>query len=132
MKQFNVFLATLALTCFSLMPAAANADDLDDLDVTMEVVDDAADITDLVSEMRGPDRDGAREGDDVDDDESDDDREDGSDDDREDGLMKTREEEDVVTKIATKRKTVVTKIATKRKTVAKRKTARTTNRRSRR
>ena len=96
MKQFNVFLATLALTCFALMPTAANAGDLDDLDVTMEVVDDVAGITDVVSEMRGPDSDGAREGDDIDNDSDDDSEDDGesdqaesddrdSDDDREDG-----------------------------------------------
>ena len=39
MKQLNVFLATLALAGFSLMPAAAIAEDLDDLEVTMEVID---------------------------------------------------------------------------------------------
>jgi hypothetical protein len=41
MKQFNVFIAVLVLTCFAFMPAAVRADDdLDDLDVMMEVLDD--------------------------------------------------------------------------------------------
>ena len=43
MKQFNIFLASLALSLFALFPAAAMADD-DELDVTMEVLDSIADI----------------------------------------------------------------------------------------
>jgi len=55
MKQFNVFLTTLILTCFALLPGIASAGDLDDLDVTMEVVDNIGDISDVVAEMDGPD-----------------------------------------------------------------------------
>jgi hypothetical protein len=54
MKQFNVFVATLVLTCFAFLPTMAHADDLDGLDVTMEVMDDISDIGDTISEMRGP------------------------------------------------------------------------------
>ena len=54
MQQFNVFLVTLILTCFALLPTAANADSLDDLEVTMEVVDNIGDISDVVAEMDGP------------------------------------------------------------------------------
>jgi hypothetical protein len=36
MKHFNVFVATLVLTCFAMVPAVAKADEdeLEDLDVT--------------------------------------------------------------------------------------------------
>ena len=54
MKHFNVFIAVLVLTCFAFMPAAVRADDLDDLDVMMEVLDD--DIDEMI-EMRGPEDD---------------------------------------------------------------------------
>ena len=56
MKQFNVFIAALVITCFSMVPAIAKADDhdLDDLDVTMDVVDDPSDIDDVINEMPGP------------------------------------------------------------------------------
>jgi hypothetical protein len=56
MKQLNVFIATLVITCFSMLPAIALADDheLDDLDVTMDVVDDLEGIDDIVNEMPGP------------------------------------------------------------------------------
>ena len=54
MQHFNVFLVTLILTCFALLPTAANADGMDDLEVTMEVVDNIGDISDVVSEMDGP------------------------------------------------------------------------------
>ena len=41
MKSVNIFLAVLALTLLALVPAAARADEgMDDLDVTMEVIDD--------------------------------------------------------------------------------------------
>jgi len=54
MKQFNVFVATLVLTCFAFLPTTAHADDLDGLDVTMEVMDDISEIGDTISEMQGP------------------------------------------------------------------------------
>lgn len=51
--------AVLALT---LAPLAVLADDLDDLDVTMEVLDSEDELDVLVSQMRGPaDSDAARE-----------------------------------------------------------------------
>lgn len=53
MNGLCVFGATLLLGGLPLAPALA--DDLDDLDVTMEVFDDPADIDEAVSEMRGPD-----------------------------------------------------------------------------
>ena len=53
MKQFNIFLASLALSLFALFPAAAMADD-DELDVTMEVLDSIADIDGQVIVMQGP------------------------------------------------------------------------------
>ena len=40
MKQTNLLLAALTLASLSLLPAAVTAQELDDLDVTMEVVDD--------------------------------------------------------------------------------------------
>jgi hypothetical protein len=54
MKQLNLFGATLLLTSLALLPAMAGAQDLDDLEVTMEVVDDLAGIGDVVAEMPGP------------------------------------------------------------------------------
>lgn len=54
MKQLNLFAAMLLLTSVSLLPATAGAQDLDDLEVTMEVVDDLAGIGDVVTEMPGP------------------------------------------------------------------------------
>jgi len=68
----KVFIATLVLTCFACFPAAVFADGLDDLDVTMEVMDDMAGIDDAILEMRGPEDDdfvgGDGDGDDSDDD----------------------------------------------------------------
>jgi hypothetical protein len=55
MKHLNVFIATLILTCFALLPTAVRADDLDDLEVTLEVIDDLASVDDTISQMRGPD-----------------------------------------------------------------------------
>ena len=53
--NLNVFLATLALTCLALFPAVVCADDvLDDLDVTMVVLDDDTDLEGAIAEMRGP------------------------------------------------------------------------------
>ena len=70
MKQLRVFFATILLTCFSFLPLSAFADDLDDLDVTMEVIDDMSRIKDIATQMRGPESD---DDDGDDDDESDDD-----------------------------------------------------------
>ena len=77
MKQLNLFMAILALTCIAFFPATARADGgLDDLEVTMVVLDDASDLGDELAEMRGPDdevdeHDGYN-GDETDGDESDD------------------------------------------------------------
>ena len=83
MKQFNVFIATLVLTCFAFIPTTVLAKGLDDLEVTMEVIDTVAGVDDAISEMRGPEGDGIEGGSaDFDDDrnnESDGDREDGGD-----------------------------------------------------
>ena len=54
MKQLNVLLATLVLTSLSLLPAMTEAQELEDLEVTMEVVDDDEGIIDVVAEMPGP------------------------------------------------------------------------------
>jgi hypothetical protein len=61
MKNLRLFLASLALTCCGFFPAAAMADDMDELDVTMEVLDDVAGIDGNVMIMRGPES-GAAEG----------------------------------------------------------------------
>jgi len=83
MKQFRIFIASLALTCLAFFPAIALADD-DDLDVTMEVFDDLKGMDDDLVVMRGPDHedddeehdgeeaDGDHESDEVEDHESDD------------------------------------------------------------
>ena len=57
MKQINIFTASLALTCLAMFPAAALAGDLDDLEVTMEVLDYESDLDGTIAEMRGPDND---------------------------------------------------------------------------
>jgi hypothetical protein len=54
MKQLNLFIATFVLGSLSLLPAASKAEDLDDLEVTMEVVDNIEGIMDVVIEMPGP------------------------------------------------------------------------------
>ena len=62
MKQLTIFAATLVLTCFALFPCLAHADDaMDDLDVTMIIVDDADDLDEAIAEMRGPDDDDIEE-----------------------------------------------------------------------
>ena len=54
MKHLDVVLAAMALSCFSLPPASALADDaLDDLDVTMEVLDNADRVGDPIPEVLG-------------------------------------------------------------------------------
>lgn len=54
MKQLNVLIATLLLTSLSLLPEITRAQDLEDLEVTMEVVDDIEGIADVTTEMPGP------------------------------------------------------------------------------
>jgi len=44
MKSLKLFIASLAVTCFSLFPAFAQANELDELDVTMEVLDSIAEL----------------------------------------------------------------------------------------
>ena len=85
MKQLSIFIATLVLTCFAFVPAVARADDMDDLDVTMDVFDDIASIDGDIAMMEGPDDD---ELDDAEDD-MDDDLDDDSDDDGEYGESDT-------------------------------------------
>ena len=56
MEQLKLFLAILALTCIAFFPPAARGDGvLDDLDVSLVVLDDASDLSAELSEMRGPD-----------------------------------------------------------------------------
>ena len=54
MKNLRLFLASLALTCIGFFPAVATADDMDELDVTMEVLDSVAGIDGNVLIMSGP------------------------------------------------------------------------------
>ena len=55
MKRTKTLLATLALTTLSTLPVAGLAgDELDDLDITMEVLDDDVNIDEDIAEMRGP------------------------------------------------------------------------------
>ena len=95
MKQLNVFLTSLVLTCLAMVPAIATADDLDDLDVTMTVVDDLDGIDDVVTEMRGPEDGNDGDSDDDVNDDAEDDFSDESDrdDDREDGGDESGEDE---------------------------------------
>ncbi len=68
MKHLNIFFATLALTVIALFPATVRADDeLDDLDVTMEVLDNVGALGDEISEMDGPGDDDFSEHDEFDD-----------------------------------------------------------------
>ena len=68
MRQLSIFFATVVLTCFAFLPMSAFADDLDDLEVTMEVIDDMNRVEDVMTEMRGPESDD--DGDDDDGDET--------------------------------------------------------------
>ena len=71
MRHLNILMATLVLTCFAILPAAARAADLDDLEVTMDVMDELSSVDSSIALMEGPgsnDIDGID--DDVDDDES--------------------------------------------------------------
>ena len=53
MKEFKLLIASMVLTCFALFPVASLADD--DLDVTMEILDDLAQLEGVVLQMPGPD-----------------------------------------------------------------------------
>lgn len=55
MKEFKLILASMAVTCFTMFPAAAAAND--ELEVTMEIFEDIADVDGDVVEMRGPESD---------------------------------------------------------------------------
>ncbi|MGI9248231.1 MAG: hypothetical protein ACR2QI_04410, partial [Woeseiaceae bacterium] len=57
MKHVKIFSAVMALTLVAFFPATALADELEDLDVTIFVLDDVDDLDDTISEMRGPDDD---------------------------------------------------------------------------
>ena len=44
MKHFRVFFASLTLSALAFLPATASAFDADELEVTMQVIDDVSDI----------------------------------------------------------------------------------------
>lgn len=69
MKHLHVFVWTLALTCLAMFPATVRADDddLEGFDVTMEVLDDDADLDGMMAEMRGPESNESNDGTDGDD-----------------------------------------------------------------
>ena len=52
MKELKILLASMALTCSALFPAVSSAND--ELDVTMDIFEDLADIDDDIATMRGP------------------------------------------------------------------------------
>ena len=109
MKQLNIFLATLVLTCFAFFPGVTLADDaMEDLDVTMIVVDDSGDLDDAISEMRGPDDDG------VDEDEQ---REEEEEEEREMIAVRTKPTA-VMTNVATKKTKTTLSMRKKRKTTS--------------
>ena len=54
MKQINIFAISIVLTCFTLLPAVSMADGLDDLEVTMDVLDTESELDEVIAEMRGP------------------------------------------------------------------------------
>ncbi len=95
MRHLNLFVAILVLVCFTFLPAAARADGLDDLDVTMTVLDD--DELDDLQEMGGPGADDFEDNSDEDEfDEDDDfDEEDEDGDDFEDDDAFDEEDEDM-------------------------------------
>ena len=55
MKYLNVLIATMVLTCFAFMPATVLAADLEDLKVTMDVMDDISSVDHTIALMAGPD-----------------------------------------------------------------------------
>ena len=72
MKELKLMIASMVLTCFASFPVASLADD--DLDVTMEILDNLAQIEGVVLQMTDPDDNdkgadgGGDEGDDYEDD----------------------------------------------------------------
>lgn len=52
MKRLTIFAVSLISTCWLLLPATGRADQ--DLEVTMEVIDDLAELDGIVSQMPGP------------------------------------------------------------------------------
>ena len=79
MKSFRLLVASTVLTCFALFPVVSLADE--DLDVTMDVIDNLSDIEGVILEMSAvmDDDDDSLGGDDHDGDEDRDDRHDGDD-----------------------------------------------------
>ena len=74
MRQLNIFMAIIALTFIAFFPAAARAaNGLDDLDVTLVIVDNTADLGVAISKMDGPNLDDGEDapGDDDSDDDTD-------------------------------------------------------------
>jgi cytochrome c556 len=56
MKHLNVLITTMVLTCFAFMPAGARAAaDLEDLEVTMDIMDDISSVDSSIAMMEGPD-----------------------------------------------------------------------------
>ena len=55
MKMARLFVCSAALTLLVLTPAAARADKMEDLEVTMEVLDEPADLDEALSKARSPD-----------------------------------------------------------------------------
>ncbi|MFQ5566171.1 MAG: hypothetical protein ACE5EU_07400 [Paracoccaceae bacterium] len=53
MNKFRLLAANVVLTCVALLPAASLADE--ELDVTMDVIDDLASVEGVILETRGPD-----------------------------------------------------------------------------
>jgi hypothetical protein len=52
MRELKLLLASMALASIALLPAISSAND--ELDVTMDIIEDLTDIDDEVSTMRGP------------------------------------------------------------------------------
>lgn len=71
MNKFRFLIANGVLTCVALLPAASLAEE--DLDVTMDVIDDLASVEGVILETRGPDGDDAGQEYEYDDEERDDD-----------------------------------------------------------
>ncbi len=55
MSQARFLIRLTTLTLLALFPFTAHAEKMDDLEVTMQVLDDPADLEEAVSKMRGPD-----------------------------------------------------------------------------
>ena len=64
MRPVILFITTFFLTGVVIFPGVVRADDLDDLDVTMEIIDDVSGFDFNVAEMEGPDGASLDDGDD--------------------------------------------------------------------